>query len=1036
MTELFFRFFSISVTVCTLSLLVLLFFGAFGKRFSAKCRYFVWSILLLRLLVPVGGFGTPIFNVTIPPEERPAITQSETVTETLVHVENTVTSEEKTPEAIPPVIGEVGTLESGFVPPTFEQTETLPSQSVPTLDVQTDTPPVYVPEIPEADPVPDVEEDSVKGESAVKPAPQSSVVTLRDPESSVNNSAPVKVDSGKNTITLRGILDIIAAVWLLGAAVLLAVKLGAYISYSCALRRYGTLAEPTDKVREIYAKAVSDLDLKRAPKIRVNSDADSPMLVGFFNPTVILSEVSATDEGLYRIITHELTHYRRGDLWIKLLCAVAESVYWFNPFVRIITAKCVGEMELSCDEATLAGLCDEDRISYGEAVLAIVKNGKKKSRSSLTTSFSAGGNSVKKRFEGIIDGSRKRKGTAVVATVLVLCMISGSLIVFSDENMEKEAERNDETDVKTEEENTSDNDSTGKNDDVPEKPPLVIPTFELKTADCQGVFLDKPDISDYDYKVTFSDWNLAYKVTLCTVRQCTDGCSADAVVNNAARDKDNGVEIRLIGEMSEDSGIFYGTKVYGYVPAEAIPQSYTKGNSAKRSDIALRSTVYLIPIGDSKYLTVRISPSEDSERDDGEREAMNALMAGVRLEKSDGIVIEPSNDCIHEYAELSRVDANCTDDGSVSYRCKNCKGEKTEILTSAGHLSPAPTCTTHSVCTVCGETTASAAGHDFAPATTVVPKTCKVCGVTEGWPAIEIDTSDALGEHQFSAIRLFFCSDNTRPRWQYYKYIARTVRLTVNDIGYTVGEPDENGFYPVTFYGKTEKTYDDRDGLDISFTSKIYTKKQVEKEATGVNDFIPTMDFGTEVDMDTPDGTFVSATKYLPGGYYTVEIKDNPPQMYPPVDYEPLESLSIDLESFKKNTSDDIKFTDVPPKSEDLSVCIKEYRDPDTNAFRGDEIMSAVRIDNVSYTVDDFDSFERYVVTLTFSGEVIYDNTDDDTAYVKIVVINDKKGIGYVRNIPYSNFAAGSRVKGSVTLPLDGADYRVYFENGEVWEYI
>ena len=130
MTELFFRFFGISVTVCSLSLLVILFFGAFGKRFSAKCRYFVWSILLLRLLVPVGGFGTPIFNVTIPPEERPAVTQSETVAETSVHVENTVASEEKTPEAIPPVIGEVGTLESGFVPPAFEQTETLPFLSL------------------------------------------------------------------------------------------------------------------------------------------------------------------------------------------------------------------------------------------------------------------------------------------------------------------------------------------------------------------------------------------------------------------------------------------------------------------------------------------------------------------------------------------------------------------------------------------------------------------------------------------------------------------------------------------------------------------------------------------------------------------------------------------------------------------------------------------------------------------------------------------------------------------------------------------
>ena len=75
---------------------------------------------------------------------------------------------------------------------------------------------------------------------------------------------------------------------------------------------------------------------------------------------------------------HELTHYRRGDLWMKLASAVAESLYWFNPMIRFITANCAGEMELSCDEATLAGLGEAERVTYGEAVLAIVKNGKKK----------------------------------------------------------------------------------------------------------------------------------------------------------------------------------------------------------------------------------------------------------------------------------------------------------------------------------------------------------------------------------------------------------------------------------------------------------------------------------------------------------------------------------------------------------------------------------------------------------------------------------------------------------------------------------
>lgn len=1115
MTELFFRFFSISVTVCTLSLLVILFFGAFGKRFSAKCRYFVWSILILRLLVPVGGLGTPVFNVTIPPEERPALTQSETVAETSVHVENTVASEENTPEKLPPVIGEVGTLESGFVPPASEQTETLPSQSIPTLDEQTDTPSVYVPELPEADPVPDVEEDAVKGESAVDPVPQNPAVTLRDPAPSVNSSVPVKVDSGKNTITLRGILDILSSVWLLGAAVCFAVKLGEYISYSCALKRYGTPAEPTAKVREIYAKAVADSGLKRAPKLRVSSDADSPMLVGFFNPTVILSEVSATDEGLYRIITHELTHYRRGDLWIKLLCATAESVYWFNPFVRIITAKCVGEMELSCDEATLAGLCDEERISYGEAVLAIVKNGKKKSRSSLTTSFSAGGNSVKKRFEGIIDGSRKRKGTAVVATVLVLCMISGSLFAYSEEKPQEkekntettatETEKNKDTDTSVDtgkNEDNKDTDNSIKNEDSLENTDsedgnnlismddLDFPLFVVKAYSCRDAYYDKPYLSSYghevNYRVYFADDIEGYDVSVCKIRVCDDGCSDGDIVGAALSGNARAYDLEYLYELPAES-TNHPIKVFKWSLPEAMYDEYPDGENDSEISDYFRSTMYLVNVSENVHLVLRLDPKEDTPRSENERELMDKLVSGIEVrdtahsegkhhryevyvhkrsnvyiydsdgnivyeeyndlsnvsvEETDGLVVikkglgngpmetkyystekniisddyyydvaayddgkiiyadgssgiviksifdssvyhyiedrldikwrlwciknayfedgkavveyryfeaedseessvktvvvdlgkeDTSPNCEHSHVRQGETPATCTVEGSVRYACEYCGAEaayteilpKTEhTLTSATctapsvctvcslefsanleHVSSAPTCTAPAVCTVCGVETASAAGHDFAPATTTSPKTCRVCGVTDGWPAIEIDTSGALGEHQFSAVELFY--NHGRPvdnsGFIPIKYVELTVGMRLDSITYSVGEPDADGRYPVTFYYGGEITHDERwEDSNMKIHPMITPVRQTEEndsyyekyvEKFGHNGNLLGESFYISEDSENSSGGFMTNTVYMFGGCYTLNIKDGQPYpIHTDSRYAPLES--------------------------------------------------------------------------------------------------------------------------------------------------
>ncbi len=54
--------------------------------------------------------------------------------------------------------------------------------------------------------------------------------------------------------------------------------------------------------------------------------------------------------------------------------------------------------------------------------------------------------------------------------------------------------------------------------------------------------------------------------------------------------------------------------------------------------------------------------------------------------------------CDHNYAEDSREDATCTEDGSVHYVCSECGDEKTEIL-EAGHKRE------NGVCTVCGEPT-------------------------------------------------------------------------------------------------------------------------------------------------------------------------------------------------------------------------------------------------------------------------------------------------------------------------------------------
>ena len=135
------------------------------------------------------------------------------------------------------------------------------------------------------------------------------------------------------------------------------------------------------------------------------------MLYGFFRPRVVLPEsVSQLPvQSLTGILTHELTHYKRGDLWVKLSAVLATALYWWNPLVHIASARLSGKCELACDECMLAGLDEDSRREYGNVMLGIIKSCKRFG-GTLTTHFNPRRNAVKERFVNIMDMTKKRKG--------------------------------------------------------------------------------------------------------------------------------------------------------------------------------------------------------------------------------------------------------------------------------------------------------------------------------------------------------------------------------------------------------------------------------------------------------------------------------------------------------------------------------------------------------------------------------------------------------------------------------------------------
>ncbi len=248
--------------------------------------------------------------------------------------------------------------------------------------------------------------DPALGESGITEPPVGAETGGRGENSGVGRVSPAAVIFG---------------VWALGAVIFFSVSFGLYI---CAAKRYDRDKRLADKrAAKLFYEICRRNGVTQAPRLYVSDQVGSPILYGFTQPTVLLPELPLSEAALVGVLSHEMTHHIRGDIWIKLACLAAESVYWFNPLVHLAAARCNAEMELSCDAQVLSGMTDQVRRAYGNVMLDIARHCSRK-RSALTTGFNSDKNAIKERIMNILDATKKKSGKAAVAAALVLCVIA------------------------------------------------------------------------------------------------------------------------------------------------------------------------------------------------------------------------------------------------------------------------------------------------------------------------------------------------------------------------------------------------------------------------------------------------------------------------------------------------------------------------------------------------------------------------------------------------------------------------------------
>ena len=420
----------ISLSMSAVIILMMVLKKPIKKKFTAGCRYILWSIIIIRLCIPISTNILPDF-ITIPRDE--------------------VNQEVKESISVP-------SSEQVILQDEIPVTENTPNITLPTVN-------------------------------------------------------EAKHDEGFE-LTGEHVTIALFTVWALGALVFVTVTVFNYISNVRMLNK--SLKSADSETENRYIDICVSESIKRIPPLYISPIARSPMLYGFLRPKVVLPDMEFEGSNLDCILRHELVHYQRYDLIIKLLSLIANAIHWFNPVIYMATVQHSYEMELSCDEAALEMRSASERLDYGSSMLEIVK--RCKGVPALTTGFNPRKKAVKERFESIVDQKRRKKGYLLVILALVAAIFAGGLVGFS----------------------------VGANQ-KPETP-------ETKTEPVQPEKQEETEPKDiFEYTTTDPDWQLSYEKEKLILSH-TDGRKFGYSTNSAG---DYLIDFSPYGESSAYAHIIY-----------------------------------------------------------------------------------------------------------------------------------------------------------------------------------------------------------------------------------------------------------------------------------------------------------------------------------------------------------------------------------------------------------------------------------------------------------------------------------------------
>lgn len=253
-------------------------------------------------------------------------------------------------------------------------------------------------------------------EKQVQPDSTSAVIEMT---AAIGASMPDQMANASTASESQGLSILSVDQWILGIWLVVCIAmLYRYFFAYFRFKRKAIQSSPIDRIGDL--------------KVVVSDYVHSPMLIGFFKPTIVMPNVNINAEDYQLALQHEWIHYKQRDAWMKLMAVLVNCLHWFNPVSYLALANISEACEYAVDEQITKGLKTAEKKRYSEMILHFAS-----SSPALNSNLAQPKKQLYRRFSLIMKrnaGSGKTVLGIFLVVLITIVSVFSSSVVFAEKS--------------------------------------------------------------------------------------------------------------------------------------------------------------------------------------------------------------------------------------------------------------------------------------------------------------------------------------------------------------------------------------------------------------------------------------------------------------------------------------------------------------------------------------------------------------------------------------------------------------------------